>query len=182
MERDQLTKKERRAMKRGERETAQRRTGRRRTAKSAVFLIAVLLALGGGIWALVQSAGNTPPAAEGDVISKGGFHWHPELSISIKGEKQEIPANIGIGVVHQELHTHDASGVIHMEMKGLVMKDETTLGAFFKSWGEQFNANCIFESCNSPDGALKMLVNGEPNTKFENYAMKDADKIEIRYE
>ena len=29
---------------------------------------------------------------------------------------------------------------------------------------------------------VKMTVNGKENTEYENYAMQDKDKIELRYE
>lgn len=179
---DQTTKKERRELQRQERAAVQRKRTQRRKLQQIAGIVLVTALVGAGVWALIRYERSKPPTPEGDILSKNGFHWHPELSISIKGEKQEIAANIGIGAVHKELHTHDATGVVHMEMQGLVTKDETTLGAFFKSWGKQFNANCIFDSCNGPDGTVKMFVNGKENTEFENYLMKDKDKIEIKYE
>ncbi len=125
---------------------------------------------------------NNSRPGEGDVVSKQGLHWHPELSIEIKGQKQEIPANIGIGLVHNPIHTHDNSGTIHLELDGLVKKDNIRLNQFFKIWGKQFNSNCIFEFCNGSDGAVKMFVNGQENAEFENYQMKDKDRIEIKYQ
>lgn len=160
----------------------QQRVARQRLVKRVGAIILTVAVLSAGVVATARYIKNQPQIPEGDVISRKGFHWHPELSIIIKGEKQDIAANIGIGVTHAELHTHDATGVVHMEMKGLVTKDETTLGAFFRSWGKEFNANCIFDRCNGPDGAVQMTVNGEANTEFENYPMKDKDRIEIRYE
>ena len=113
--------------------------------------------------------------SDSDIISQAGFHWHPELSIYVKGEKLEIPANIGIGAVHQPIHTHDDSdrGIVHMEFEGLARKKDVTLGQFFKNWDKDmrsFGAN------------MKMTVNGEENTEYENYIMGDKDKIELRYE
>ena len=125
---------------------------------------------------------NRPGAGDGEVISRQGLHWHPELSIEIKGQEQEIPANIGIGVVHNPVHTHDNSGVIHLEMEGLVKKDDLRLSQFFKVWEKRFNSQCIFEYCNGPNGNVKMFVNGKENSEFESYQMRDEDKIEIKYQ
>ena len=119
------------------------------------------------------------PTLESDIIAKGGIHWHPELRITILGNNQEIPANIGIGATHQPIHTHDNMGVMHLEFPGLVKKDDARLGRFFEIWGKQFNQNCIFDKCVGPDGQLKMFVNGKENFEFENYVMRDGDKIEI---
>ena len=127
--------------------------------------------IGGLIWYVV----TRPPIPEGDIVSRNGFHWHPELIIYVKGEKQEIPENIGIGAIHQPIHTHDDSkqGVVHMEFEGRVLKQDTTLGQFFKNWGKgmrSFGAN------------MKMTVNGQENTEYENYLMHDKDKIELYFE
>lgn len=139
-----------------------------------IFKISVVIALvGGSIGLLVWYVASRPPIPESDIISKNGFHWHPELTIYVKGEKQEIPTDIGIGAVHQPIHTHDATGIIHLEFQGLVRKQDVMLGQFFKNWGKDirsFGAN------------IKMTVNGEENTEYENYLMQDKDKIEIRYD
>lgn len=137
----------------------------------------------GGVFIFSGQQSQEAPISEDQIISKTGLHWHPRLDIYIKGEKQGIPANIGIaGSIHKELHTHEKDGVIHMEMEGLVTKDETRLGNFFKIWGKEFSKEQVFDKKNGEDGKVKMLVNGKENSKFENYEMRDGDKIEIRYE
>ena len=122
-----------------------------------------------------------PPIVEAEVVSRSGLHWHPELRISIKGKTQDIPENLGIGVRHNPIHTHDRDSVFHLEFQGLVTMDNLRLREFFKVWSKRFNRICIFEYCNGPEGNVKMLVNGEENREFESYVMKDRDKIEITY-
>lgn len=130
-----------------------------------------------------------------DIVSETGIHWHPHLAIYIKGQKQEIPANIGIGKQNSsskwydpmmdmtDFHTHDNSGTLHWEvMEGPVTKEHVQLKAFFEVWGKTFNANQIFDTKNGPDGMVKMTVNGQPNSEFENYQVRDKDQIKIRYE
>lgn len=141
----------------------------KRVAKITLITLLIVGGLGGFIWYLA----TRPPISEGEIISKNGLHWHPELAIYLKGVKQKIPANIGIGVVHQPLHTHDASGVIHIEMQGVIRRDDIKLGRFFKIWGKDFME---FGS------SVSMTVNGEANAELENYQMKDGDKIELKYE
>jgi len=107
-----------------------------------------------------------------DVVGVG-IHWHPQLTMYVKGEKIEIPQNIGIGAVHQSVHTHEDLPIIHLEFQGVVRKSDIVLAQFFKSWGEDmrsFGTN------------MKMTVNGKENTEFENYVMRDGDKIELRYD
>jgi len=120
-----------------------------------------------------------------NVISKNGLHWHPKLSIFIKDEQKPLDDGIGLGAVHQSMHTHTEDykeGVVHMEMKGVVSKDDTKLGKFFQVWGKKFNSQCILDQCATESGTLKMTVNDQENAEYENYLMKDGDRIEIRYE
>lgn len=106
-------------------------------------------------------------------LARDGLHWHPQIEIYIKGKKVEIPQNIGIGAVHQPMHTHDDLPVIHLEFQGVVKEKDLMLGQFFKNWGKDFNA---FGS------TVTMTVNGKTSTELQNYVMQDGDKIELRYE
>lgn len=144
-------------------------------------VLTVLLVVG-AIFLLTKQSEQEASVSEDQVVSRRGIHWHPTLTILIKGEKQEITPNIGIGGIHQPIHTHDNSGTLHLEVSGLVTKDETKLGRFFRIWGKEFNPNCIFDKCNGSEGTVKMFVNSQENKDFENYQMKDGDNIEIRYE
>jgi hypothetical protein len=131
------------------------------------------------------SRGEQVNVPEDQIISRTGIHWHPRITILIKGEKQEIPADFGVGAVHSPIHTHAADskeGILHLEMSGLVTKDETKLSKWFQLWGKEFNSNRLFDKTNGSDGTVKMFVNGQENTEFENYLMEDGDKIEVRYE
>ena len=137
------------------------------------------------IGAIFLLSKNDSSISEGDVVSKNGLHWHPKLAVYLNGKKQEFTDNIGLGAVHQKMHTHSQDykdDVVHMEMSGIVTKDETRLGNFFRIWGKKFNSSQIFEFKNSSEAAVKMLVNGKTNKDFENYQMHDGDRIEIRYE
>ena len=106
-------------------------------------------------------------------LARNGLHWHPEITIYVKGEKIEIPQNIGIGAVHQPMHTHDDLPIIHLEFSGVVKEKDATLGNFFRIWGKDIR---------SLGTNVKMTVNGKENMEFENYIMQDKDKIELRYE
>ncbi len=169
-------------LKKEEKLLEQKQLQSRKTAKKMVKTLFISAAIIGPITGLVWYGATLPKMSENEIVSKNGLHWHPELSIVIKGQKEEIPANIGIGVVHKPIHTHDSSGIIHLEIQGLVKKDDLRLGKFFKIWNKPFNAECIFDFCNSPNAKVKMFVNNKENLEFENYQMKDKDKIEIKYE
>ncbi len=145
--------------------------------------------------ATVQEQSASSLSNQNDIISQSGIHWHPELSIIIKGEKQPIPANIGMGMqfagypqydsmmTMTNMHTHDASGQLHWEvMQGPVKEDDIRLNQFFNVWGKKFTSSCIFDTCNGPEGRVIFKVNGKDNPDFENYLVKDKDKIEIIFE
>ena len=170
-----LTKKERKELGRQEKLRAKETSSQKRRTLKIMQWVAWstfgVVIVGGLVW-LVASQSET---SESDIVSRNGFHWHPELTIYVKGEKQKIPENIGIGAVHQPIHTHDDSdqGVVHMEFQGLARKQDIALGQFFKNWGKDlrsFGTN------------MKMVVNGEENTEYENYVMHDKDKIELRFD
>lgn len=164
----------------------------------------VLIIIGGTFWFFSQgSKGNSQmqklassfQGEDAEAISQEGVHWHPQLSIYIKGEKQEIPTDIGIGPSYSsnrfydpmmkmtDVHTHTSDGVLHWEvMSGPVMKGHAKLKAFFDIWGKTFNSNQILDAKNGEGSTVKMFVNGQPNSEFENYVVKDKNKIEIRFE
>lgn len=161
------------------RHTKQQKAHRFEYVKKIIVPITIIIGLAAlAVWFVI----SLPSLPEDQIIAKQGIHWHPELAIYIKGQRQEIPVNVGLGVVHNPIHTHDDTGVIHLEFSGLVSENNIRLGKFFRIWNKQFSKDCIFESCNGPDGQVKMLVNGEENTEFESYIMRDKDKIEIKYE
>ena len=141
--------------------------------------LAVLLLIGGVWWS------NSLQSNDPNLISTRGVHWHPQITIYVKGETHEIPANIGIGSQYASLptfdsrmemasmHTHEPDGTIHFEFSGIVRREDTKLGTFFRIWGKDFM---------SFGSSVTMTVNGEENTELENYEMKDGDKIVLRYE
>ncbi len=176
-----LTKKERQLLRRQQKESERLRHHRQKKLKKILLIAAVALIVGGGIFGGVFWA-TRPPLPESEVISEQGIHWHTELSITILGQKQDVPANIGLGITEQPLHTHGEDNEIHLEFTGLVKKDDIRLGRFFEIWDRTFNEDCIFTKCNGPEGKVKMFVNGEPNFEFENYIMRDKDKVEIIFE
>src|SRR3989338_7544101 len=170
-----LTKKERRKLKQQESLAAKEAVAHRQLFKKIAWW-----GLGGGLTAaliggLAWYTRTRPPIPESSIISRGGFHWHSELAVYVKGVKQEIPPNLGIGTVHQPIHTHEDNreGIIHMEFQGLVREQDLTLGRFFKIWNKDIR---------SLGTNIAMVVNREANTEYENYVMRDRDKIELSYE
>lgn len=112
-------------------------------------------------------------ADDPDLIARRGLHAHPTLEIYVKGEKVAIPKNIGLGATHNPVHTHDDLPVIHLEFSGRVEKKDVMLGRFFDVWGKDMRS--LGEN-------MRMTVNGTQNTEYENYVMRDGDRIELHYE
>lgn len=100
----------------------------------------------------LQQLGLSPLSAEGSVI-----HIHQHLDIYVNGKKVQVPALIGIdesGGFLTELHTHDTSGVLHVESE---KKQDYVLGQFFGEWGVKLTSNCLGTYC----GSLKWWVDGK---------------------
>jgi hypothetical protein len=83
------------------------------------------------------STGGTGSPVDGVVCASGmaeTYHVHSHLSIVYNGQTRALPANIGLpGSCNYELHTHDNTGIIHVETPN---NKRFTLGQFFDIWGE----------------------------------------------
>jgi hypothetical protein len=90
--------------------------------------------------------------AEGEVI-----HIHQHLDVYVNGKHVVVPQFVGIdqtGGFLTELHTHDTSGIIHVESPTV---RSFHLGQFFGEWGVRLNSNCLGSYC----GHLHWWVNGK---------------------
>ncbi len=146
--------------------------------KYAAIGVVVLVAIFGFIFFSTMDAGSITSNTIVD-IPKNGLHWHPHLEIIIDGKNIEIPGGLGLGSVHDPVHTHDNTGEIHLEFAKPIAS-KMVLGYFFKLWGKRFDKECIFDYC-TDKGTLKMSVNGNENYDFEDYLMRDGDQIVIEY-
>lgn len=176
-----LRKKRRREERQRQRAAAQLAKVRKKRFTHAFLWSLLIILLAIGAWTIARS----PKTSDEDnpLISRSGIHWHPNLEIRIKGERVTIPANIGLGGgIHADTHTHKENDQIHLEMSRPVRRSDTRLRKFFEVWGEEFSSQCILDACNGEGGTVRMYVNGEETTEFENYHMKDGDEIEIVYE
>jgi hypothetical protein len=95
--------------------------------------------------------------AEGNAL-----HIHQHLDVLVNGKPITVPAGIGINEVERfisPLHTHDASGIIHVESD--VVRD-FTLGEFFDVWGLRLSQSCLGGYCAGGTQALRVFVDGKP--------------------
>jgi hypothetical protein len=96
------------------------------------------------------------------------FHIHAHLQIYVGGKQQLVPAGIGIGPPLQMigdvvvggscfswLHTHDESGIIHIESP---LMQTFVLGNFFDIWGQPLSTTQVGPA----HGAVTAFVDGAP--------------------
>jgi hypothetical protein len=107
----------------------------------------------------LRKIGLEPLREEGQVL-----HIHQHLDLYVDGKQVTVPAQIGIdaaGGFISDLHTHDTSGVMHVESP---MQQSFSLGQFFAVWGLPLNAECIDSLCEKGDKQLRVWVNGDEVT------------------
>lgn len=107
------------------------------------------------------------------VFSSLVYHAHPNLTIFLNGLSQNLPTTFS-GSCQQPLHTHDSTGVIHVETDE---NRDYTLGDWFKLWGyfasdtkiATFNSTYILGNTAGPGTGhkLTMTVNGLNSTAFQ---------------
>jgi len=124
-----------------------RKQRQRRTIISLVVVAILIGTIGYGVYALTQSkgGGNFPFPCLAEITT---LHVHPWLQIFINtgtgNVSVTIPTAVGIlgpqitnglasgGSCFEPMHTHDSSGIIHIEAASI--SDQYTLGAFFTIW------------------------------------------------
>ena len=97
-----------------------------------------------------------------DTMEFTKFHIHAHLDIYVDGKPFVVPSQIGIdpeGRCLYWLHTHDDSGIIHIESP---IEREFTIGNFMDIWSQTFNNTHLPDNNNLNDKStvLSMYVNG----------------------
>src|SRR6478735_2447013 len=109
--------------------------------------------------AAARNAGLPMLSSEGNVE-----HIHVHLDVLDDGQPVPVPANIGIDTVRgaiSPLHTHDTSGVIHIESP---VKRQFSLGQFFSEWGVSLSADNIGGLRATDGNSVRVFVNGAPRS------------------
>lgn len=135
----------------------------------AVVALVLVFTLGGG-----GTTAATKHAATGATVDGIGcqtseqvvYHIHSHLAIFDNGQQQVVPRGIGIpgpqqvqdgfvesGKCFYWLHTHDTTGIIHVESP---TKRTYTLGQFFDIWGQPLSGNQVGKAT----GKLTVYVDG----------------------
>ena len=119
------------------------------------------LAEAGGFWPpnpdnlpAVMSALNLP------ISDPAILHHHAHLDLFVNGKRVVVPANVGLSQEAEvPIHTHDTSGVIHIESSSESLKP--TLGILFDDWGVYLSPSCIGGYCAGGDKKLWVFANGK---------------------
>lgn len=177
----QLTKQERRREEQRKREEERHRATRSKRITiigiiaASVIAVAVLAYV---VLAQRQTSANVVPV-QGQAPAKAaypsidgitcqnseqsGIHIHAHVSIFIDGKSMPIPANVGIapdGSCLYWLHTHDASGIIHIEAPS---GTSFTLKDFLDIWKSRFQELGYPSELDQSSG-WQVYVDGKPFT------------------
>ena len=109
-------------------------------------------------------------------------HIHQHLDVVVNGRIFPVPALIGINIAQRfitELHTHDESGIIHVESP---TNRTFTLGDFFDVWGLRFSKQCLGGYCANGPKHVYVWVNARRvRTDPRKIVLKSHQEIVVAY-
>ena len=151
-----------------------------------VIGVIAIIAIGIGIvvtTSKIPLQANAAPTIDGiqcNPSEKFVLHNHVHIDIFINGQRYIVPSQVGILPERciYWLHTHDDSGIIHIESP--VVKNYT-LGQFFDIWNKKFNNSQIFDNVangknNNNNATLSIYTNGQKVSTGANYRDVKLDK------
>jgi len=171
------------------REEEQRRAARRKRNTTVGIITVAALAVVVGLVYLVIAQSRTPANAAYPPIDnvscqsteQGGIHVHAHVTMYVNGTKTSMPANVGIapdGSCLYWLHTHDDSGVIHIEAPAGI---SLIFGNFLDIWQQRFQ-QLGYPSQLSDSTGWQVYVNGKPFTgDFRTIALQSHTLITLAY-
>jgi hypothetical protein len=112
-------------------------------------------------------------------VGKEKVHHHALIHIYNDGLLVPVAPNIGIHKpAYSSIHTHDQTGVIHMESD---VPHKFTLGDFFAIWGVRFGKASLGSLVNDGDKQVHVYVDGKPIADPVHYVLRDQDNIVVGY-
>jgi hypothetical protein len=178
-----------------------------RSRRITIFTIATVVVLVGALitWLVIQNNTGSSTLAQAeqivdanygpvdgvycDSLEQLSYHIHAHISIYINGTNVPLVANTGIAPIgvtssssvtcYYWLHTHDASGVIHIESPTTKLY---TLNQFFDIWEKFSSTSSTFPTQLSSSVGWVIYVNGKQvNTDFNHLQLHAHDLITIAY-
>ena len=149
--------------------------------KNKVIVIGIIAAIVGSTALISYKLDNTASsefqpidAIECGQMEYATFHIHAHLDVFVDGRHIPVPASIGIedNTCLYWLHTHDASGIIHVESP---QTRDFTLSEFLDIWRST-------GSTQPPGGEPMIFVNGlEVHTDLADVKLHAHDEIVLVY-
>ena len=109
------------------------------------------------------------------------FHIHSLLHVYVNGKSVTVPANIGLDQstgTFSPLHTHDTSGIIHMEAD---QEYPFTIGQVFAVWGVKFTNDRLGLYESGGGKQLQVYLDGERVKDPIDRVMHEHDNIVVGY-
>lgn len=139
----------------------------------------IVVVIGLFIWgnSTPRTAANTFPNTDIPCLANGhqslSEHIHPQLIITVDGENEVIPANVGItNECMAEVHTHDASGELHVESVYMGNIGELRLRDFFRVWDREIEREGY---------GVEIRVGGDVVESADDVRFRDKEQLEIIY-
>jgi hypothetical protein len=138
-------------------------------------------------WAVPSDSGPYIAAAGLQVLGQEALavHYHAHLDVIVNGSAVQVPAGIGMVMANGHeagvtvLHTHDNSGVIHIES---ATNTPYTLGQFVTEWGVRLATGQLGGLTNSGGKALRVYVDGHLfNGNPASIVLRPHQEIALRY-
>ena len=153
--------------------------GTKSPKNKVIAIVAIAAIVSAGVYLLHKSdntVDSTFAAIDGipcETQEYTTFHIHAHLDVFVNGQHATVPQYIGIkdNTCLYWLHTHDNSGVMHIESP---KQQDFTLGQFLDVWRAT--------SSGVPSGGPIIFVNGkEVSTSLDNTILHAHDEIALVY-
>lgn len=171
---------------------------RKKRKRNMLFTIVGILAATAVVIALFVYVANLGNASQGETVTNPSYpevdtifcdtqapvyHIHAHLALYINGSKLPLPAHIGLatdGSCAYWLHTHDTTGVIHIEAPNQRI---FTLGNFFDEWSQVFPTLGYPSQLDLDPSQWQAYVNGKLHTgDFHNIPLNTHAIVTLVYQ
>jgi len=142
----------------------------------APIVLAVVIASCGQSAAPTPAPATNVPCGPSEVLTR---HEHAHLTILIRGQIKTVPAFVGITATQFcWLHTHDTSGIIHIEADD---NRTFTLGDFFAVWRQPLGQTVIDGDRAGSSESIQATLNQQPYTGApETIALREHEDIVLQ--
>jgi hypothetical protein len=159
-----------------------RRRRSRRYIKIISAIVVPIIAIGVISAIIFVPQSSLAPTIDGiqcNSLERTTYHIHAHLDVFIDGKPFTVPAQIGItGKCLYWLHTHDTTGVIHVESPDT---RSYTLGDFFDIWS-QTQPNSQISNQTGGDSTPQVYVNGaQVQESYRDVVLDSHEEIALVY-